>query len=91
MIVSCHVGGAVCKEVHLSLETHSEVDGGVCIGDETINILLLYKLTFSTKELGFDKNRHKRIMLEQKTLVSCYHFKFPNYIVAPNLPKLVVT
>ena len=46
VIVSCHVGGAACKEeVHLSLETHSKVDGGVCIGDETINILLLYKLT----------------------------------------------
>ena len=42
MIVSCHVGGAACKEeVHVSLETHSEVDRGVCTGDETINILLL--------------------------------------------------
>lgn len=42
VIVSCHVGGAACmEEMHPSLETHSEVDGGVCIGEEAINIILL--------------------------------------------------
>ena len=40
VIVSCHVGGAACEEeMHLTLEMHSEVDGGMCIGEEAILLL----------------------------------------------------
>lgn len=59
-------GAASQKEVHLSLEIHSEVDEGVCIEDMTLlhgSVKIITLSTFSTKI--YNNNRHKIIMLEQ--------------------------